>query len=64
MSLHISLICDKCEAQSTPRHGTATDARVAEFKNGWFYDVEVGEPADLCPVCSGRDLDYWHTEPF
>lgn len=60
MSLHISLICDKCEAQSTPRHGTATDARVEEFKNGWFFDGDV----DLCPVCSGRDPGYWKTEPF
>jgi hypothetical protein len=64
MSLHICLICDKCEAQSSPHHGTATDARVAEFKHGWFYNMEQGEEYDLCPVCSGRDLEYWTTEPF
>jgi hypothetical protein len=60
MSLHICLICDKCEAQSSPHHGTATDARVANFSAGWVFDGEV----DLCPVCSGRDLEFWATEPF
>ncbi len=60
MSLLISLICDKCEAQSTPHYGTGTDARVTNFSSGWVFDGDV----DLCPVCSGRDLEYWVTEPF
>jgi hypothetical protein len=60
MSLHICLICDKCEAQSSPNYGTATDVRVANFSSGWVFDGAV----DLCPVCSGRDLEFWATEPF
>jgi hypothetical protein len=65
MSAIIRLKCDKCEGESPLSHyGTPTDARVSEFKYGWFYDIEVGEPADLCPVCTGRDPDYWHSEPF
>jgi hypothetical protein len=64
MSLHICLICDKCEAQSLPHHGTSTDARVANFSSGWFYNMEQGEEYDLCPVCSGRDPQFWDTEPF
>jgi len=65
MSTIIRLQCDKCEGISPLTHyGTPTDARVAEFKHGWFYDIEVGTPADLCPVCNGRDLTYWTAEPF
>jgi hypothetical protein len=60
MSLHISLICDKCEGRSVPCYGTATDVRVNNFAAGWYFDGDV----DLCPVCSGRDLEYWATEPF
>jgi hypothetical protein len=61
MSLHICLICDKCEAQSLPYYGTATDARSANFPSGWVTDLAA---LDLCPVCSGEDLNYWTTEPF
>jgi hypothetical protein len=45
-------------------YGTTTDARVAEFKHGWFYDTVDNAPADLCPVCTGRNLNYWTEEPF
>ena len=58
MSLLISLICDKCEAHSTPHYGYTV--RVANFSAGWLFDGDV----DLCPVCSGRDPEYWATEPF
>lgn len=65
MSAIIRLQCDKCNGISSLDHyGTLTDARVSEFKYGWFYDMFQGEPADLCPVCSGRDENYWTDEPF
>jgi hypothetical protein len=65
MSAIIKLQCDKCNGISPlPHYGTTTDARVAEFKHGWFYDTVDNAPADLCPVCSGRDPLYWTAEPF
>lgn len=65
MSAIIRLQCDKCNGISSLDHyGTLTDARVNEFKYGWFYDTLHGSPADLCPVCSGRDENYWTAEPF
>jgi hypothetical protein len=65
MSAIIKLQCDKCNGISSLDHyGTLTDARVNEFKYGWFYDTLHGSPADLCPVCSGRDENYWTAEPF
>jgi hypothetical protein len=61
MTVIIRLQCDKCEAMSPLKHydKTITDARVFEFRHGWFYNIVDGVPADLCPVCSGRDPDYW-----
>ena len=65
MSTIIRLKCDKCEGESPLTHyGTPTDARVNEFKHGWFYDMSESEEYDLCPVCTGRDLTYWTAEPF
>jgi hypothetical protein len=65
MSTITRLKCDKCEGESPLYHyGTPTDARVSEFKYGWFYDFKDLIATDLCPVCSGRDPDYWHHEPF
>jgi len=65
MSLNIRLQCDRCGGVSPLTHyGTPTDARVSEFKYGWFYDVTKGIPADQCPMCTERDPNYWHQEPF
>lgn len=65
MSAIVKLQCDKCNGISPLDHyGTVTDARVAEFRHGWFYDMLYDTPADLCPACSGRDLTYWTSEPF
>ena len=65
MSAIIRLQCDNCNGMSSLTHyGTATYARVVELKHGWFYDYLHGEPADLCPVCSGRNPNYWVEEPF
>jgi hypothetical protein len=65
MSAIVRLQCDKCNGMSLLTHyGTVTDARVVEFKHGWFYDKLHGEPADLCPVCTGRNPNYWTEEPF
>lgn len=65
MSAIVRLQCDKCNGMSLLTHyGTTTDARVAEFKHGWFYDTVDNAPADLCPVCTGRNLNYWTEEPF
>lgn len=64
MSAIVRLQCDKCNGMSPLTHyGTTTDARVNEFKHGWFYTLEDGA-IDLCPVCAGRDLTYWTAEPF
>ena len=61
MALVIRLSCDKCNGEaSTSTIGTATDARVDRFAEGWFYDGEV----DLCPVCTGLNPNYWVAEPF
>jgi hypothetical protein len=60
MTLLICLICDKCEGQSLPSYGTATDTRVHNFSGGWVFDGDV----DFCPVCSGRDPEFWSSEPF
>jgi hypothetical protein len=65
MSAIIRLQCDKCKGVSSLTHyGTTTDARVAEFKDGWFYYSVDNAPADLCPVCTGHNPDYWTAEPF
>lgn len=65
MTAIVRLKCDKCEGESPLTHfGTPTDARVNEWRNGWFYDIEGGVTADLCPVCTGRNPDYWTAEPF
>jgi hypothetical protein len=57
----IRIICDKCDGEAVPFSiGTATDARVDRFPEGWFFDGEV----DLCPSCTGRNVDYWAAEPF
>lgn len=66
MSTIIRLSCDKCQGEAPLTHmGTTTDARVAEFREGWFYTVDAEHGAiDLCPVCSGRKPDYWTAEPF
>ena len=61
MALKIRISCDKCGGEAIPfTIGTATDARVERFPEGWFFDGEV----DLCPVCTGRDGSYWSAEPF
>ena len=61
MTVLMKIQCEKCKNISTiSQYGTATDARVAEFKNGWFFDGEV----DLCPACCGRNPQFWDTEPF
>lgn len=65
MTTIIRLKCDKCEGESPLTHyGTQTDARVAEFHNGWFYSMEELGAVDLCPSCNGRNPDYWTAEPF
>ena len=73
MALIIRLSCDQCEGESlTVTVGTATDARVAAFRHGWHYVPQLvfggGEnvyPAsDLCPVCTGKNPDYYLAEPF
>jgi hypothetical protein len=65
MSTIIRLKCDKCEGESPlTHHGTSTDARVNEWRNGWFYNLEEGEDYDLCPVCCNRNPNYWTAEPF
>lgn len=65
MSTIIRLKCDKCEGESSiTHHGTPTDARVNEWRSGWFYNLEEGNAYDLCPVCSGRNPNYWVEEPF
>ena len=65
MSAIIRLKCDRCEGESPlTHHGTATDARVNEFKYGWFYNMSEGDEYDVCPVCSKHDLNYWTAEPF
>lgn len=61
MSLIIRLVCDECEAEALlPTYGTATDARVAGFRDGWLFDGQV----DRCPVCTGLKPDYYTAEPF
>jgi hypothetical protein len=40
--------------------GTSTDARVDAFKYGWFCTGKE----DLCPVCMGKNPDYYTAEPF
>ena len=61
MALIIRLSCDKCDGEAhVSTIGTATDARVERFAEGWFFNGEV----DLCPVCTGRDGSYWVAEPF
>jgi hypothetical protein len=61
VALKIRIICDKCDGEAVPFSiGTATDARVERFPEGWFFDGEV----DLCPSCTGRNADYWAAEPF
>lgn len=73
MALIIRLSCDRCEGESlTVTVGTATDARVEAFKHGWYYGAVVSsrtpstpfEAVDLCPVCMGKNLDYYSEEPF
>jgi hypothetical protein len=64
MTVLMKIQCDKCKNISTiSQYGTPTDARVAEFKNGWFFDPDMGG-FDLCPECCGRNLKFWDTEPF
>ena len=61
MAARITLFCDQCLADAQLSSvGTITDARVEQFRYGWFYTGEK----DLCPVCSGRDPHYFDTEPF
>lgn len=60
MSLSIKLICDRCTGESIAWYGTPTDVRVQHFASGWFFDGD----ADLCPVCTGKDENYWVGEPF
>lgn len=61
MATTILLSCDKCDGQALyPVTGTATDARVEHFQHGWFFNGEH----DLCPVCTGKDPDYYIAEPF
>lgn len=61
MALEIRLVCDQCDSEALlPIHGTPTDARVAGFRDGWLFDGQV----DRCPVCTGKNLDYYIAEPF
>ena len=60
MSLNIRLICDNCEAEHIPFYGACDEARANGALVGWVIDGS----ADLCPVCSGKDLLFWATEPF
>lgn len=61
MALVIRLSCDQCEGESlTVTVGTATDARVDAFRHGWLFDGQV----DRCPVCTGKNPDYYTAEPF
>lgn len=63
MGVKIRLYCDKCLGESHLSSSgavTVTDARVHQFQWGWFYDGDH----DLCPVCTGRDPNYFDSEPF
>jgi hypothetical protein len=61
VALIIRLSCDKCEGESlTVTIGTSTDARVDAFKYGWYCTGKE----DLCPVCMGKNPDYYTAEPF
>lgn len=60
MSLLISLICDKCEGRSSPHYGGSIGARANNVSSGWVFNGDI----DLCPVCSGRNPEFWSSEPF
>lgn len=72
MATIVRLSCDKCNGESLlPTFGGVEHARQVHAADGWTHTPETWTddskylPAtDVCPVCSGNNLDYYHAEPF
>lgn len=71
MALLTRLYCDKCHGESLIlTHGDTDKARAENLPDGWKHvecDIHCKQHPngfDLCPVCTGIDLDYYTAEPF